>query len=171
MPSYPAWLEKLCSRTGVPYGIRPVRGFDLKKYLGTWHEIARLEHSFEHGLSRATANYTLAPNGSVVVLNCGYEERTGRWKTVRAKASLVEASDIGHLKVSFFGPFYSSYIIFDLDADYSLAMVGGCNKSYLWILARGLKIDDKTLLPMFEKAKTLGFPVDKLVFPPTGFEQ
>jgi apolipoprotein D and lipocalin family protein len=165
MPSYPAWIEKLCSRTGVPYGVRPVRGLDIGKYLGTWYEIARLEHSFERGISRATANYTLAPDGSVVVLNSGFEERTGRTKTARAKASFVDARDVGHIKVSFFGPFFGSYIIFDLDADYSRAMVCGHDKSYLWILARKPKLDESVVLSMTTRAQDLGFPVEKLVFP------
>ncbi|MGA0151085.1 MAG: lipocalin family protein, partial [Luminiphilus sp.] len=43
--------------TGVPEGIEPVTGFDQERYLGTWYEIARLDHSFERGLSEVTATY------------------------------------------------------------------------------------------------------------------
>jgi hypothetical protein len=39
--------------------------------------------------------------------------------------------DRGYLKVSFFGPFYGSYLIFELDReDYQYAVISGPNKSY-----------------------------------------
>ena len=37
--------------TGLPDDVEPVVGFDSERYLGTWHEIARLDHSFERNLS------------------------------------------------------------------------------------------------------------------------
>ena len=32
----------LSACTGLPDGVMPVSGFDSERYLGTWHEIARL---------------------------------------------------------------------------------------------------------------------------------
>ncbi len=47
----------------VPKGLQPVSGFDLNRYLGTWHEVARLDHSFERGLNPVTAEYSLRGDG------------------------------------------------------------------------------------------------------------
>jgi apolipoprotein D and lipocalin family protein len=168
MLPYPGWLERLCSRTGIPSGVRPVRGFDAAKYLGKWNEIARLEQSFERGLSRCTAEYSLTDGGGINVVNRGFDSAKNRWKEARARAYFVQAPDIGHLRVSFFGPFYGSYVLFDIADDYTRAMVCGPDKSYLWILSRAPKLPDELLTPMLATAKNLGFSVDKLVFPPTG---
>jgi lipocalin len=39
---------------GYPQGVTPVDDFDVKRYLGTWYEIARLDHSFERGMDKVT---------------------------------------------------------------------------------------------------------------------
>jgi apolipoprotein D and lipocalin family protein len=35
---------------GVPDNVKVVESVDANQYLGTWYEIARLDHSFERGL-------------------------------------------------------------------------------------------------------------------------
>jgi apolipoprotein D and lipocalin family protein len=150
---------------GIPENVKPVDNFKLEKYLGKWYEIARLDHSFERGLTRVTADYSLQDNGGVRVLNRGYSPKENTWKEVEGKAYFVEGSDQGYLKVSFFGPFYGSYIVFELDHEnYQYALVCGPKKSYLWILARDpeMKKDTKDLLTA--KATKLGFDTSKLIF-------
>jgi len=100
---------------GKPDGVEPVKNFDLQKYLGKWYEIARLDHSFERGLSRVTANYSLRDGGGLKVLNRGFSDEKNKWKEVEGTAYFVENKSLGYLKVSFFGPFYGSYIVFALD--------------------------------------------------------
>ena len=56
-------LFGLAGCTGIPQGLDPVRGFDADRYLGTWYEIARLDHSFERGLSNVTAEYAVRKPG------------------------------------------------------------------------------------------------------------
>ena len=91
--------------TGLPDQVEPVGGFDSGRYLGTWYEIARLDHSFERGLSRVTAEYSLREDGSIRVLNRGYDAEEQGWKTAEGRAKFVGPRTQGHLKVSFFGPF------------------------------------------------------------------
>jgi apolipoprotein D and lipocalin family protein len=137
----------------------------IEKYLGRWYEIARLDHSFERGLTRITADYSLRKDGGVRVLNRGYSSEKKSWKEVEGKAYFVKGPDTGYLKVSFFGPFYGSYIIFALDHEnYQYSLVCGPDKSYLWILARSpvLHNDIKNLL--IEKAAAAGFDTGKLIF-------
>lgn len=106
-----ATLLLLAGCTGLPEGIEPVTGFDKDRYLGTWYEIARLDHSFEEGLSKVTAEYTLNDDGSIKVINRGYNAEESEWQEAEGRAKFVGDSDVGHLKVSFFGPFYGSYVV------------------------------------------------------------
>ncbi|MEE4144641.1 MAG: lipocalin family protein [Halieaceae bacterium] len=162
-----AWLllalAGLASCTGIPDGVQPVQGFDSERYLGRWYEIARLDHSFERGLSQVTAQYAPGPGDSLRVLNRGYSAADG-WQSAEGKALFVGPADQGHLKVSFFGPFYGSYIVFELDPDYQYAFVSGNSKSYLWLLARTPTISPELRARFIQRAKELGFPVGQLIF-------
>lgn len=150
--------------TGVPSGIEPVGDFELPRYLGTWYEIARLDHSFERGLSNVSATYTIRKDGGVGVLNRGYDKKNGRWKQVEGKAYFVSEPTVGHLKVSFFGPFYGGYVIIALDRDqYSYALVCGPSRAYLWILARDTSLDPTVMDKLVAQAKELGFDTDALI--------
>lgn len=150
---------------GIPRNVTPVTNFKLEKYLGKWYEIARLDHSFERGLTRVTAEYSLRRDGGVRVLNRGYSETEAKWKEAEGRAYFVKQPDQGYLKVSFFRPFYGSYVIFELDQEgYQYSLVSGPDKSYLWILARGPEIGDELKKTLTEKAAALGFDTDKLIF-------
>jgi apolipoprotein D and lipocalin family protein len=160
-----ALLLCLAGCTGLPENVTPVGDFRLEKYLGTWYEIARLDHSFERGLTRVTADYSLRDDGGVRVLNRGYSARDGTWKEAEGKAYFVNGSDQGHLKVSFFGPFYGSYVVLALDHEgYQYSLVSGPDKSYLWILARRPKLDKAVLDALIAKAAMAGFDTSKLIF-------
>ena len=151
--------------TGKPSNVEPVDNFDLDRYLGKWYEIARLDHSFERGLSKVTAEYSLRDDGGVRVINRGYSNTKGEWNEAEGKAYFVENNDTGFLKVSFFGPFYGSYIIFELDhEDYQYSLISGPDESYLWILARTPDIDQSITDKLVSKAASSGFDTEKLIF-------
>jgi apolipoprotein D and lipocalin family protein len=150
---------------GIPTNVKPVDNFKLEKYLGKWYEIARLDHSFERGLTRVTAEYSLRDDGGVRVLNRGFSAKENRWKEAEGKAYFVRGSDEGYLKVSFFGPFYGSYIVFGLDHEnYQYSLVCGPDNSYLWILARAPELDQEIKNRLLEKAGASGFDTSKLIF-------
>lgn len=150
---------------GMPEKVKPVSGFDADRYQGTWYEIARLDHSFEKGMDRVSATYTLRDDGGIKVTNKGFITKKDKWKTAVGKAYFVGDKDIGHLKVSFFGPFYGSYVIFELDKkDYQYAFVSGPNLSYLWFLSRTPEVSPALKESFIKKASALGFDTDKLIF-------
>ena len=99
------------------------------------------------------------------MLNQGYDKAEGEWQSAGGKAYFVQEPSIGFLKVSFFGPFYGSYIIFDLDqAHYQYAVVSGPDTSYLWILARSPNIPDELKTQLAQNAQGAGFDTTKLIW-------
>ena len=158
-------LMLLSGCTGAPDGVSVVRGFEIDRYLGTWYEIARLDHRFERGLSAVTAHYSMRDDGGVHVVNRGLKDQSGEWDEAIGKAYFVGASDIGQLKVSFFGPFYGGYNIIELDkSGYQYSLVAGPDRDYLWILSRTPQMDPGILQSLVDKASELGFATDELIF-------
>jgi apolipoprotein D and lipocalin family protein len=150
---------------GSPEGVTAVNNFQLDRYLGRWYEVARLDHSFERGLSNVTADYALRDDGGIRVTNRGYSEEKGVWQDAEGRAYFMQDSAQGRLKVSFFGPFYGSYIIFELDeSNYQYAFVAGNTTDYLWLLARTPTIDEALKTHFIERADALGFDSSKLIF-------
>ncbi|MGL5291886.1 MAG: lipocalin family protein [Vibrionaceae bacterium] len=159
----------LSACTGVPKGVQPVDNFQLNRYLGTWYEIARLDHSFERGLSDISANYQLDSDGNVTVLNKGYNTAQKKWQQAVGKAKFAGDANTGHLKVSFFGPFYGSYVVFGLDQSgdnlhYQYAFVAGPNHEYLWLLSRTPTVSQAQIDNFRATAKRYGFNTDALIF-------
>jgi len=150
---------------GYPHTITPVKQFDVHKYLGKWYEVARLDHSFERGLEQVSAEYTLLKGGRIKVVNRGFSIKNNEWKEAVGKAYSAGRADEGYLKVSFFGPFYSSYVVFDLDKeDYQYAYVSGPNHNYLWLLSRTPKVEEEVITRFVETAEEKGFNREELIY-------
>lgn len=154
----------LSSCLGKPDKIVPVSNFHVEKYLGTWYEIARLDFYHEKGMNHVTAHYSLRDDGGIKVLNRGYLSAKDRWREAEGKAYFVEDEHTGYLKVSFWGPFYSSYIIFDLDENYQYALVTSSSKSNFWLLSRTPTISGEVKASLLAKAAALGFDTNKFVY-------
>ncbi len=160
-----ALLVVLAGCVRVPDNVVPVDGFQADRYLGTWYEIARLDHSFERGLDNVTATYSWRDDGGLRVLNRGYDADRDEWKEIEGKAYFVGEPGVGRLKVSFFGPFYGGYNIIALDKEeYGYALVSGPTRSYLWILARTPMLDAATRERLVAEAQTMGFATEALIY-------
>ena len=160
-----ALIFLLTGCVSVPENIKPVDNFNIERYLGKWYEIARLDHSFERGLTSVSAEYSLRSDGGVRVINRGYSKKENKWKDIEGKGYFVDRKDMGFLKVSFFGPCYGSYVVFDLDREnYSYALVCGPDKSYLWLLARSPRLTDNLKKRLIDKATSLGFDTGKIIY-------
>lgn len=158
-------LLSLSGCLGMPQSVQPVNDFELDNYLGKWYEVARLDHSFERGLSKVTAEYSLRPDGGVSVINRGYSADDKEWKQAEGKAYFVSSENEGYLKVSFFGPFYGSYVVFELDKqNYDYAFVSGPNTDYLWLLSRTPSVSPEVKTEFERLAKRYGFDVDELIY-------
>jgi apolipoprotein D and lipocalin family protein len=159
-----AGLVALAGCTGLPEDMEPVTGFDGDRYLGTWYEIARLDHSFERGLTNVRAEYSRNEDGSIKVINRGYNAEEEQWEKADGRAVFVEDENTGHLKVSFFGPFYASYVVFELDKEeYSYAYVTGYDRDYLWFLSRTPEVSEEAIEAFRDRARAEGFDLNELI--------
>ena len=130
-----------CASTRPPPGVTAVTPFDLQRYQGRWYELARLDHSFERGMTDVSATYTPLPDGSVRVVNRGFLPAKDQWREAVGRARFIGSPTTGSLKVSFFWPFYGGYHVAALDPDYRWSLVIGPDTGYAWILARDKQLD------------------------------
>ncbi len=149
-----------CAGPGAS-GVPAVKDFDVNSYMGEWYEIARLPNSFQKGMTHVKARYTLKPDGTVEVVNSGMKE--GEKRSITGKAWLAGAKDEGELRVRFFFPFSSPYRIIRLKNDYSVAVVEGGDRSYVWILARKPQLPPDEYRELTTWLREKGFAVDKLL--------
>ncbi|MEM6604730.1 MAG: lipocalin family protein [Pseudomonadota bacterium] len=149
----------------MPEGVQPVTGFEAERYLGRWYEIARLDHSFERDLVSVSAEYTRRDDGAIRVLNRGFDVEDQEWSDIEGVAKFVGDEDEAYLKVSFFGPFYGSYVVFGLDREgYDYAFVSGYNNDYLWLLARDTKVSTEIKDAFIVRAAKLGFDTQAVIW-------
>jgi len=143
--------------------LQTVPTVDLKKYAGTWYEIASYPQRFQKGCHGTTAEYTWNEKGYVIVENrCNKGSLTGKPSSIKGKAFVEKNSGNAKLKVQFFWPFKGKYWIIDLADDYSYAVVSHPNKNYLWILSRTAKIQDVTYQQILSRLKEKGFDLTKI---------
>lgn len=159
-----AVLPLLNACTSPPEGVTVVSPFDVKRYAGQWFEIARLDHRFERGLSDVNATYRLEADGSVAVINRGFDAAKGEWKEAVGRALFTGDSNTASLKVSFFGPFFGGYHVIALDPGYRWAMVIGPNTDYLWILARDKQLPPGVREQLVAQAARLGVNTNELIW-------
>lgn len=142
-----------------------VSNLDVNRFMGSWYEIARYEHSFEKGMTHVKANYSLLPDGTIRVLNSGM--KNGKKKEIEGKARKKKGSNSNSkLEVSFFLWFYSDYFVFELDDNYQYAVIGSSSDKYLWILSRTPQLPQSTINDLLIKIKKRGYDTSKLYFVP-----
>ena len=153
-----------CSTPRTPDGLPVVTGFDIDRYAGHWHEVARLDHSMERGLTQASATYSRNPDGTVKVVNRGYDPVRKEWKEAVGTARFVGEPTRGALKVSFFGPFYGGYNVVALDENYQWALVVGSSRDYVWILSRSPSLPSHVREHVLERARAMGLDTRRLLW-------
>ncbi|WP_236329414.1 lipocalin family protein [Enterobacter quasihormaechei] len=159
-----AFLVVACSSPTPPPGVTVVSNFDAQRFLGTWYEIARMDHKFERGLEKVTATYSAMDDGGIQVVNRGYNPDRQMWQQTVGQAYFTGAPNRAAMKISFFGPFYGGYNVIALDREYRHALVCGPDRNYLWILSRTPTITADMKQQMLDVATRQGFDVTKLIW-------
>ncbi len=155
------------SRGGEERPLAVVPHVDLERYLGTWYEIARLPTWFEKDCAATTATYELKANGRIRVINrCRKGGLEGKPKEARGVARVVDPATNAKLKVRFFWPFSGDYWIIGLDEAYRWVLVGEPTRRFFWILCRTPQMDPVLYTELVERARALGFEVERLERPP-----
>ena len=157
-------LFVLNSCSSIPKGAKAIKDFDKEKYLGKWYEIARLDFVFEKNLNNTTAEYSLNDDGSIKVVNRGFNYIKNKNVESVGKAKFAGDSNEGKLKVSFFGPFYSGYNILAIDSDYKYALVVGKNLKYMWLLSREKTMPQNVKEEYLKIASDLGYNTSALIW-------
>jgi apolipoprotein D and lipocalin family protein len=146
-----------------PAPVTTVAQVDLSRYLGLWHEAARLPMFFQKQcVSDVTAQYAALDNGKISVTNrC--RTKDGTFDEAQGKASVVANSGNARLKVSFFWPFSGDYWIIGLDPDYRWAVVGEPKRKSLWILSRANPMAAGDLAAAKKLAQEQGYNLQTLI--------
>lgn len=147
----------------VPRDLQPVNNFDVQRYAGTWYELARIDHRFEKGLINTSAQYSLNPDGTVKVVNRGFNPEKKAWKEAEGRARFLGDPRTAALKVSFFGPFYGGYNVVRLSEDYRTALVIGGTRDYFWLLSRDKRIPDAQRQALLAEAARLGVDLNQVI--------
>ena len=165
----PLWLSIMIPACLLLIGCRStsnlevVSNFEIAHYLGVWYEAARMPHGFEKNLSSVSANYSLNEDGTIRVLNRGFNDKKEQWEEIEGVAKFKGAAGDGWLKVSFFKPFYASYKILHLNEAYTEAIVTGPSYGYLWILVRDPALPETRIEELVAKAAAFGFDTGQLL--------
>jgi len=154
----------LLSCSTIPKGITAIHQFNKNNYLGKWYEIARLDFKFERNLNNTSAEYSININGTIKVVNKGYNTKTNKWESATGKAKFVRDENVAMLKVSFFGPFYSGYNVIAIDKDYKYALIAGKSLKYLWFLSRETTLPEEVKKNYLELAQSFGYKTNALVW-------
>ena len=163
------WLGLVVASAPAADALPTVPHVDLGRYAGTWHEIARLPNWFQRSCERSQAVYTPCSDGSIKVVNTCVKA-SGRCTSIEGRAEPVPGSGNARLRVKFGGlaalvptSREGNYWIIALDDDYQWAMVGTPDRRFLWILARQPCLAPEILADLKQRARCLGFDVDRLV--------
>lgn len=146
---------------------QPVAAVEVERYLGTWHEVARLpmwaQDSASVSCEDTTATYAARPDGQIGVLNRCLNALDGdRPREAQGRAYAVQGSGNARLRVSFFRPFYGDYWVIGLDPNYRWAVVGEPSRRWLWVLSRTPRLPEAEFERALGLARANGYRLDTL---------
>ncbi|NIP32257.1 MAG: hypothetical protein GTN59_17545 [Candidatus Dadabacteria bacterium] len=142
--------------------LNTVAKVDLKKYKGTWHEIAKIPNRFQKEcVSNTTATYELSDDGRISVVNKCFD-KNGKIIVAEGIAKIVDTNSNSKLKVSFFSIFgwylfWGDYWIIGLGDDYNYAIIGHPDRKYGWILSRTPKLLEEKKEEVFSILENNGY--------------
>lgn len=145
------------------YEVSVTKPVDLKRYSGTWYEIASFPTTFHKECFCTTANYALTQDYLLVKNTCytRVNNRTLR-RSLTGKAYPTPNTQNSHLSIEFYWPLKADYWIVYLDNNYQYAAVSVPSKKYLWIISRTPTLDPQIYKELLLRLKNAGFDISQL---------
>ncbi len=146
-----------------------IPSLDVKRYMGTWYEIAKFPNSFQKKcVGSTTATYSVRDDGRVNVVNrC--RRADGSTDVAEGVARQPGGPTSPKLEVRFAPAIFSfvpmvwgDYWVIDLDPDYQLAAVSEPKREYLWILSRTPKVDPAAYDALLGRLAAQGLDMKRL---------
>ena len=165
------FLAGCASHSGDDLQPKTASNVNLKRYQGTWYELARLPMYFQRNCAQSEARYTLLPDGDMSVFNrCLTPE--WKWQEAKGTATPQVEGKTDKLWVEFDnwvstllpGVTKGDYWVLYLGDDYSTALVGNPDRKYLWLLSRKPQIDQHTRDELLSKAQQQGYDTTRLIW-------
>ncbi|WP_409373149.1 lipocalin family protein [Pseudomonas baltica] len=148
-----------------------VGNLDLKRYQGTWYEIARLPMFFQRNCAQSEAHYSLKADGNVGVVNrC--RTASGEWEEATGTASPQVPGKTDKLWVVFDNWFSKllpgvakgDYWVLYVGDGYKTAVVGNPDRKYLWLLSRTPTVSEHVREELLAKAQQQGYDTTRLIW-------
>lgn len=164
------FVSLLTTMSQAPATVRTVQAVDLDRYAGDWFEVARYPNRFQRQCARdVRASYARRADGQIDVVNrCAKAD--GSIIEARGRARVIDAQTRARLKVrfapavlSFLPMVWGDYWIIGLAEDYTWAVVGSPDRTYLWILSRTPRLDAAASARAIAAVRANGFNPDRLI--------
>ena len=142
---------------------KPVAGFEIDRFLGTWYVAAYVPQPFEKKLSSTSSEYSRGEGSKVSVADRGYDRKKGQWHCEDTVASFKEGENVGWLVVDALNPLKKHRKFIHLNEDQTQAIVVGLTMRTVWIVYRDRNLTKADLDALINRADELGFKTSKLV--------
>jgi apolipoprotein D and lipocalin family protein len=161
-----------CATSGQdPLAPKTVKSVNLKRYQGTWYELARMPMYFQRDCAQSEAHYTLKPDGNVAVLNRCLTAQW-QWEEVKGTAYPQVPGKGDKLWLEFDtwfsrlipGTAKGEYWVLYVSDDYKTAIVGDPSRKYLWLLSRTPTVNGVVREELLSKARQQGYDTTRLIW-------
>ncbi|MEQ1438405.1 lipocalin family protein [Fontimonas sp. SYSU GA230001] len=136
----------------------PDPAVERERFLGRWYIVANVPYFFERGKVGSYVEYRPRADSRI---DDFYFARDGSLdaplEQSRGVAEIVDTASNAHWRAQFFWPFWASFHILYVDADYRHALIGDPSRDYGWIYARSPQIDPATLDALFARLEAAGY--------------
>lgn len=144
----------------------PLQKLDLKKFTGTWYEVALLPDKKQKTcVADAVVLFSEKnkPRQFELVNSCLMKNG---FSNVRNGDGKQDKQEDGKLKVIYLWPFSVKHWVLAADPDYQWALVGTPNHKNLYVLTKDKTPSDALMAELKAKASAQGFDVGKLIMMP-----
>jgi apolipoprotein D and lipocalin family protein len=141
---------------------------DVARYIGKWYAITSLPQIFTCNCVAQSAEYGILGENTISVINTCYK-KNGKTSDIKGKGVVKDTQTNARLEITFDNFFTKlfkvkgEYVIVKLSEGYDTVLIGSTNRKSLWIMSRTPSIQPEVLAEYVNYAKSLGFPVEKLV--------